>query len=149
MSKCLVAYFSAGGNTKKLAERIANEKGFDLFEIEPKVKYTKEDLDWMDKNSRSSIEMSDKSSRPEIVKKDLDLSLYDTVYLGFPIWWYIAPTIVNTFLESYDFTGKRIVVFATSGSSNFGKTIVSLKGSAEGATFEEGKVNPKDLSWIN
>ena len=148
MSKCLVAYFSAGGVTKSLAERIAHEKGFDLCEIEPKVKYTKEDLNWMDKNSRSSIEMNDKNSRPEIVMKDLDLSLYDTIYLGFPIWWYIAPTIFNTFLESYDFTGKRIVLFATSGSSGFGKTLESLKSSATGASFEEGKVNPKDLSWI-
>jgi len=149
MSK-LVAYFSASGTTKKLAERIANEKGFDIFEIEPKEKYTNEDLNWMDKNSRSSKEMKDdRSIRPEIVKKDLDLSKYDTIYLGFPIWWYIAPTIINTFLESYDFSGKRIVLFATSGGSGFGKAVDNLKGSASGATIEEGEVNPTDLSWID
>ena len=146
----LVAYFSAQGNTKKLAEKLASEKGFDLFEIEPKEKYTKEDLNWMDSNSRSSKEMKDnKDGRPEIVKKDLDLSLYNTIYLGFPIWWYIAPTIINTFLESYDFTGKKIVLFATSGGSGFGKAINSLKDSAKGATIVEGKVNPKDFSWID
>ena len=146
----LVAYFSAQGNTKKLAEKLASEKGFDLFEIEPKEKYTKEDLNWMDNNSRTSKEMKDnKDGRPEIVKKELDLSKYDTIYLGFPIWWYIAPTIINTFLESYDFTGKRIVLFATSGGSGFGKAIDSLKNSAAGAIIEEGKVNPKDFSWIS
>lgn len=148
-NKCLVAYFSAQGTTKKLAENLAKEKGFDLFEIEPVNKYTKEDLNWMDKNSRTTKEMKeDVDGRPEIVKKDLDLSLYDTIYLGFPIWWYIAPTIINTFLESYDFTGKKIVLFATSGGSGFGKAVDSLKNSAKGATIVEGEVNPKDFSWV-
>lgn len=149
MSK-LVAYFSASGVTKKLAEKIAEEKGFDLFEIEPKEKYTSEDLNWMDNNSRTTKEMKvDRSIRPEIVRKELDLSKYDTIYLGFPIWWYIAPTIINTFLESYDFSGKRIILFATSGGSGFGKAVENLQPSANGATIEEGKVNPTELSWID
>lgn len=111
MAKKLVAYFSAGGTTKKIAEQIAEAGNADLCEITPKVAYTTADLNWMDKKSRSSVEMNDKKFRPEIVKADIDMSAYDTVILGFPIWWYVAPTIVNTFLESYDFTGKKIVLF--------------------------------------
>ena len=107
MSKKLVIFFSASGTTKKAAEMIAEEAKADLFEIEPKVPYTKADLDWMNKKSRSSVEMSDKKYRPEIMKKELDMSSYDEILLGFPIWWYVAPTIINTFLEAYDFSGKK------------------------------------------
>ena len=112
MSKKLVAFFSASGTTKKVAQMIAEEAKADLFEIEPKVPYTKLDLDWMNKKSRSSVEMSDKKYRPAIMKKEMDMSSYDEILLGFPIWWYVAPTIVNTFLEAYDFSGKKIVLFA-------------------------------------
>ena len=123
MSKKLVAFFSASGTTKKVAQMIAEEVKADLFEIEPKVPYTKLDLDWMNKKSRSSVEMSDKKYRPEIMKKKMDMSSYDEILLGFPIWWYVAPTIINTFLEAYDFSGKKIVLFATSGGSGFGNTV--------------------------
>ena len=116
MSKNLVAFFSASGTTKKVAEMIAEEAKADLFEIEPKVPYTKADLDWMNKKSRSSVEMSDKKYRPEIMKKKMDMSSYDEILLGFPIWWYVAPTIVNTFLEAYDFSGKKIVLFGKAGT---------------------------------
>ena len=120
MSKKLVAYFSAGGTTKKAAERLAKATGADLFEIKLKVPYSSADLNWMDKKSRSSVEMSDPSSRPEIAEKIPHLADYDTVFLGFPIWWYVAPRIINTFVESYDFTGKTLVPFATSGGKNGG-----------------------------
>ena len=142
MGKKLVAYFSASGITRKVAEMIASAAEADLYEIMPKEPYSKADLNWMDKKSRSSIEMGDKSFRPAIVKDELDPSRYDQILLGFPIWWYVAPTIVNTFLESYDFTGKNITLFATSGGSGFGKTLVNLKSSAVGAEIIEGKVNP-------
>lgn len=144
MSKKLVAYFSAGGNTAALAKKLAAAAGADLFEIEPAVRYTAQDLDWMNKQSRSSVEMSDHSSRPAIAGTKSDLSEYDTVYVGFPVWWYIAPTIINTFLESGDFSGKRIILFATSGGSGFGKAADNLRGSAVGAEIIEGKVNPSD-----
>ena len=114
----------------------------DIYEIKPAVPYTKADLNWQDKNSRSSIEMSDHNSRPEIADENADISKCDTIYLGFPIWWYIAPTIINTFLESYDFSGKKIILFATSGGSGFGKTLVNLKSNAVGAEIIEGKANP-------
>lgn len=120
MSKKLVAYFSASGTTKKAAERLAKATGADLFEIKPKVPYSSADLNWMDKKSRSSVEMSDPASRPEISEKIPHLADYDTVFLGFPIWWYVAPRIINTFVESYDFTGKTLVPFATSGGSGMG-----------------------------
>ncbi|WP_303820253.1 flavodoxin [Ruminococcus flavefaciens] len=144
MSKKLVAYFSAGGNTAALAKKLAAAAGADLFEIEPAVRYTAQDLDWMNKQSRSSLEMSDHSSRPAIAGTKSDLAEYDTVYVGFPIWWYIAPTIINSFLESGDFSGKRIILFATSGGSGFGKAADNLRGSAVGAEIIEGKVNPSD-----
>lgn len=144
MSKKLVAYFSAGGNTAALAKKLAAAAGADLFEIEPAVRYTAQDLDWMNKQSRSSLEMSDHSSRPAIAGTKSDLAEYDTVYVGFPIWWYIAPTIINTFLESGDFSGKRVILFATSGGSGFGKAADNLRGSAVGAEIIEGKVNPSD-----
>lgn len=140
LSKKLVSYFSASGTTKKVANMIAEAAGADLYEIKPEIPYTTADLNWMDKKSRSSVEMNDKKFRPEIVKADIDMSAYDTVILGFPIWWYVAPTIVNTFLESYDFTGKKIVLFATSGGSGFGNTVKELKPSAPGAEIVEGKL---------
>ena len=133
MAKTLVAYFSASGVTKKAAEKLASAAKTDIYEIKPAVPYTKADLNWMDKKSRSSVEMGNKSFRPEIVKDDLDLSQYDTILVGFPIWWYVAPTIINTFLESYDFAGKKIVLFATSGGSGFGNTVKELKPSAPGS----------------
>ena len=127
MAKTLVAYFSASGVTKKTAEKLAAAAKADIYEIKPAVPYTKDDLNWMDKKSRSSVEMGNKSFRPEIVKDDLDLSQYDTILVGFPIWWYVAPTIINTFLESYDFAGKKIVFFATSGGSGIEKSISDLQ----------------------
>ena len=140
MSKKLVAYFSASGITRNVAKMVAEAAGADLYEITPKEAYTKADLNWMDKKSRSSVEMNDKTFRPEIVKEDLNLSSYDTILLGFPIWWYVAPTIINTFLENYDFSGKRIVLFATSGGSGFGNTIKELKPSVADAEIVEGKI---------
>ena len=140
MNKKLVAYFSASGTTAKVAKTLAEAAGADLYEIKPQVPYTKADLNWMDKKARSTIEMNDKSSRPAIVTGDLDVSAYDTILLGFPIWWYIAPTIINTFLEAYDFSGKTIVLFATSGGSGFGQAVVGLQPSAPGATIREGKL---------
>ena len=140
MNKTLVAYFSASGTTRKIAEMIAEVGDFSLYEITPKELYTNDDLNWMNKKSRSSVEMNDKTFRPEIVKEDLNLSSYDTILLGFPIWWYVAPTIINTFLENYDFSGKRIVLFATSGGSGFGNTIKELKPSAADAEIVEGKI---------
>ncbi len=120
--KVLVAYFSCSGVTAKVAKTLAEVANADLFEIKPEVPYTKADLNWNDKNSRSSIEMNDQSIRPAIAEKLSNMADYDVVFVGFPIWWYIAPTIINTFLESYDFAGKTIVPFATSGGSGMGKT---------------------------
>ena len=139
MSKKLVAYFSASGVTEKMAKTLAEETGADLFEIQPAVPYTTADLDWMNKKSRSSVEMSNPDSRPEIGNKIPDMGQYDTVFVGFPIWWYVAPTIINTFLESYDFTGKKIATFATSGGSGMGKTDSILKKCAPNADWKEGK----------
>ena len=127
MNKLLVAYFSAGGTTEKAAKRIAAAAGADLFEIKPETAYTKADLNWMDKKSRSSVEMQDPSSRPAITGTVEDMEKYDTVAIGFPIWWYTAPTIVKTFLEAYDFSGKKIALFATSGGSGFGNTVKDLQ----------------------
>ena len=127
MSKKLVAYFSASGVTAKVADMLADAVGADIYEIRPEVPYTKADLNWMDKKSRSTIEMNDKTIRPAIADKDAKIDQYDTIFLGFPIWWYVAPTIINTFLESYDFAGKKIILFATSGGSKFGKTVEELK----------------------
>ena len=156
MSKKLVAFFSASGVTRNVAQSLAEAAGADLFEIKPEVPYTKADLDWQDKNSRSSVEMKDKSSRPAIAKGDAKIEEYDLIFLGFPIWWYVAPTIVNTFLESYDFAGKTIILFATSGSSGLGDTANALKGSVDSTTvIKDGKIlngNPSvnDLKeWIS
>ena len=129
MSKILVAYFSASGTTGNVARNLAEAAGADIYEIRPEVPYTKADLNWMDKESRSSIEMNDKNFRPDIADKNANIADYDTIFLGFPIWWYVAPTIINTFLESYDFSGKKIILFATSGGSGFGETIDGLKKS--------------------
>ena len=141
MSKKLVAYFSASGVTAGVAQKLAEAADADLYEIRPKVPYTEADLNWKDDNSRSSVEMKkDKSFRPAIVGDDAKINDYDTIFVGFPIWWYIAPTIINTFLESYDFSGKKIILFATSGSSGFGDTVKELKGSvSESANIIEGK----------
>lgn len=140
MEKRLVAFFSASGTTKKVAEMIASAVDADIYEIMPKQPYSKADLNWMDKKSRTSVEMSDKKFRPEISDTDVSVDQYDKIVLGFPIWWYVAPTIINTFLEKYDFTGKKIVLFATSGGSGFGNTVNELKISAPDAVIVEGKV---------
>lgn len=141
MKKKLVAYFSASGVTKKVAERIADIANADLFEIKPAVLYTDADLNWQDKKSRSSVEMNDPMSRPEIAVKVEDMSQYETVIIGFPIWWYTAPTIIKTFLESYDFSDKKIALFATSGGSGLGKTVSDLKPCvSESARFVSEKL---------
>lgn len=128
----LVAYFSASGNTAKAAKALAKAAGADLYEIKPAVPYTGADLNWMDKGSRSSVEMSDKNSRPALADTDAPVAEHDVIFLGFPIWWYTAPTIINTFLERYDFSGKTIVLFATSGGSSLGSTAAALQSSAPG-----------------
>ena len=141
MRKKLVAYFSASGVTAKVSDILADAVGADIYEICPEVPYTKADLNWMDKKSRSTIEMNDRTSRPAIADKNAKVEQYDTIFLGFPIWWYRAPSIINTFLESYNFSGKKIILFATSGGSKFGKTVEELKVSVP-ATCEiiEGKL---------
>lgn len=139
MSKKLVAYFSASGVTAKLAKRLADAVDADIFEIKPEKTYTTADLDWTNKKSRSSVEMSDKSFRPAVAEKLDNIADYDTIYVGFPIWWYVAPTIINTFLEQYDLTGKTIIPFATSGTSLMGKTNSELAPSCKGAILKEGK----------
>ena len=154
MSKILVAYFSASGVTANASKALASACDADLFEIRPKVPYTSADLNWMDKNSRSSVEMSDPSSRPEIAEKIPNLADYDTVFLGFPIWWYVAPRIINTFVESYDFTGKALVPFATSGGSGMGRTVDELRKLCPNANWKAGKmvngISDKALAdWAN
>lgn len=141
MSNVLVAFFSASGVTKEVAENLKSVLNSDIYEIKPKVPYTNADLNWMDKKSRSTVEMDDKSSRPDIIIDNPKLEKYDTIFLGFPIWWYIAPTIVNTFLEAYDFSNKKIILFATSGGSGFGGTVEYLKKSVPASTeIIEGKL---------
>ncbi len=127
MSGKLVAFFSASGVTAALAQRLSRAAGADLFEIKPAVPYTSADLDWTNASSRSSVEMKNPASRPEIAEKLPSMADYDVVFLGFPIWWYVAPTIINTFLESYDFSGKTIALFATSGGSPMGRTLEILR----------------------
>ena len=131
--------FSASGVTAKVAQTLAEAIGADIFEIAPKIPYTEADLNWMDKNARSTIKMNDPTSRPVIESKRDNMSEYDTIFVGFPIWWYVAPTIINTFLESYDLTGKTIIPFATSGTSGMGKTNEKLAPSCKGAKLLEGK----------
>lgn len=147
MSRKLVAYFSASGVTRKVAEGLARAAEADLYEIKPQILYTTEDLDWKNENSRSSVEMKNKSDRPALADTDANIADYDEIILGFPIWWYVAPTIINTFLESYDFSGKKIVLFATSGSSGFGNTVEELKVSVSETTeIVEGKLLNGKLS---
>lgn len=139
MKKALVAYFSASGVTAKAAKALAQAAGADLYEIKPAIPYTKADLNWTDKTSRSSVEMQDPSSRPALADQTAQIANYDVVFLGFPIWWYVAPTIINTFLEQYDLTGKTVIPFATSGMSGMGQTNRELQGSCRGANLVEGK----------
>ncbi len=151
----LVAYFSASGNTAKAAKALAKAAGADLYEIKPAVPYTGADLNWMDKGSRSSVEMNDRNSRPALADTDAPVAEHDVIFLGFPIWWYTAPTIINTFLERYDFSGKTIVLFATSGGSGLGSTAAALQSSAPGARILDGRLlngrlNEGDLTaWVS
>jgi flavodoxin len=141
MSKRLVAYFSASGVTRNVAKILAEAANADLYEIKPEIPYTQADLNWQDKKSRSTIEMEDKTSRPAIADRNANIEAYDVVFIGFPIWWYVAPTIINTFLESYNFSGKSVILFATSGSSGFGKAVENLKGSvSDTAILKEGQI---------
>ena len=137
MSDVLIAYFSASGVTKNIAEKIAKENDYDIFEIQPEETYTPEDLDWTDKNSRSTIEMNDKKFRPPI-KESVDVSDYDIVAIGFPVWWYTAPTIINTFIESVDLTGKTIKAFCTSGGSGIDKCVNDLQNEYPELNFAKG-----------
>ena len=140
MSK-LVAYFSASGSTRKLANTLAEVIGADTYEIKPATPYTGRDLNWNNSQSRSSVEMADINSRPALADKAAKISDYDTIFIGFPIWWYVAPHIINSFLESYDFSGKTIVLFATSGGSGFGETLNQLKPScADSVNWIVGQV---------
>ena len=144
--KTLVAYFSASGKTAKVATKLAKVLDADIFEIRPTEPYTKADLNWMNKKSRSSVEMRDRSSRPRIATVLNNFNEYDTVYVGFPIWWYREPSIIDTFLESYDFTGKTVVPFATSGSSKMGETADNFRRLIPGARILEGDRLPANIS---
>ena len=154
MSKKLVAYFSASGVTEAVARSLAQTAEADLYKIQPEVPYTSADLDWMDKKSRSSLEMNDPASRPAIVIGDLDISSYDVVFLGFPVWWYVAPTIINTFLEDYDFAGKTVIPFATSGSSGIENSEKKLQQQYPSINWKSGKLlnghpdNTALASWV-
>lgn len=138
MSKKLVAFFSATGTTKRVAEKLAQEADADLYEIKPEVPYTSADLNWTDKTSRSTVEMHDLSSRPALADTDAPIKDYDVIYLGFPVWWYVAPRLIDSFLEAYDFAEKDIIVWVTSGGSGLGKTVPELEGLAPNANFIEG-----------
>ena len=138
MAKTLVAYFSASGTTGKVAKDLAAATGADLFEIAPEVPYTRADLNWNNSSSRSSIEMNDESSRPAIAGTVANMDAYDTVFVGFPVWWYVEPRIVDTFLEGYDFAGKTIVPFATSGGSGLGSAPQRMQALVPGATVHPG-----------
>ena len=152
--KTLVAYFSASGVTRNVAQQLAKAAGADLYEIEPAVPYTKADLNWMNKKSRSSVEMADPASRPEMKDHDAKIEDYDLIFVGFPVWWYRQPSIIDTFLEAYDFTGKTIVPFATSGSSGLGDTASIMQKLVPTATVKAGRRFPSrpdqsDLeSWV-
>jgi len=145
MAKVLVAFFSASGVTAKVAERLATSVGADLFEIIPEVPYTKEDLNWMSRKSRSSVEMKDRSSRPAIASKVENISQYDVVFVGFPVWWYREPSIIDTFIEAYDFAGKKVIPFATSGTSGLGDSYKNIQALAPGATVIDGKRFPAKI----
>ena len=140
MSGILVAYFSATGTTARAAASIADTLGAALYEIAPVTPYTKADLNWMNPFSRSTREMKGKDNRPPLGSAEIDLAPYDTIVLGFPIWWYVAPTLVNSFLEKYDLSGKKLILFATSGGSDFGKTALKMAPSCPGAEIVEGRV---------
>lgn len=140
MSKTLVVYFSATGTTEKLAKKLSSVTGGDLHEIVPETLYSSADLDWHNKMSRSSIEMENKAFRPPVVNEVEHMEQYDKIYIGFPIWWYVAPTIINTFLEKYNLEGKTVIPFATSGGSGMGNTNKELSVSCVGADLQEGKV---------
>lgn len=149
MKKVLVAYFSASSVTAQAAETIAETIGADLYEIRPETPYTPADLDWMNRRSRSSVEMNDPASRPAIAEPAADIEQYDTILVGFPVWWYVEPRIVDTFLESYDFSGKTMIPFATSGGSGIGKAEQSLKSHCPSAVWKPGKLlNHADIkAW--
>lgn len=154
MNKTLVAYFSCTGTTRRAAHALAAAVDADVYEIRPQIPYTPADLDWRNKKSRSSVEMNDPDFRPALADKNAAIDAYNTIFVGFPIWWYVAPTIINTFLETYDFSGKRVILFATSGGSGFGKTAAALKKSlSPDAALVEGKLlntglSPADLrAW--
>lgn len=156
MIKRLVAYFSASGVTEKAAKTLAEAAGADLYEIKPKEPYSSKDLNWKDKKSRSSVEMDSKASRPALADKDAEIEKYDVIFLGFPIWWYTAPRIIHTFLESYDFSDKQIILFATSGGSGFGKTKENLKASIsnqaviiEGRLMNETQTKESLKAWVD
>ena len=149
MSKVLVTYFSASGVTAKTANKLAKEVDGDLFEIEPKEKYTSADLNWMDKKSRSSVEMNDPASRPEIAKQVEIMDMYDTVLVGFPIWWYVEPKIIDTFLDSYDFAGKTVIPFATSGGSGIENVEKNLQKEYPNINWGKGKLlNGSVKAWF-
>ena len=154
MSKTLVAFFSASGVTRQVAQKLAAAAQADLYEIKPAVPYTQADLNWRDKSSRSSVEMQNLAIRPQLADTDAKIEQYDRILLGYPIWWYMAPTIINTFLESYDFSGKSIILFATSGGSGFGKSVEELSPSCRNATMREGRMlngNPSEQElrqWV-
>ena len=153
MKKVLVAYFSASGVTKGAAEQLAAVAGADLHEIKPAQPYTDADLDWRDKQSRSTVEMKDKNSRPAITDKLKNMQDYEVVYVGFPIWWYTAPTIINTFMEAYDFKGKAVIPFATSGGSSIKQSCEDLKNAYPNLNWKEGKLlnraSKKDIEdWV-
>ena len=139
MSKALVTYFSASGVTAKVAEKMAGAIGADLYEIKPEQTYTDADLNWQDKKSRSSVEMNDRSSRPAIGNKVENMEYYDTVFVGFPIWWYREPSIIDTFMEAYNFDGKTVIPFATSGGSGLGDSAKNMQELAKGAKVIDGK----------
>ena len=146
MGKTLVAYFSASGVTAKVAEKLAKAINADLYEIAPEVPYTKADLNWMDKKSRSSVEMNDRTSRPAIGTTVDNMDQYDTVFVGFPIWWYREPSIIDTFMEAYDFKGKTVIPFATSGGSGLGDSYKNLQSLAPGAKVINGEKFPESVS---
>ncbi len=154
MSKTLVAFFSASGVTRQVAQKLAAAAQADLYEIKPAVPYTQADLNWRDKSSRSSVEMQNLAIRPQLADTDAKIEQYDRIFLGYPIWWYMAPTIINTFLESYDFSGKSIILFATSGGSGFGKSVKELSPSCPNAMIREGRMlngNPSEQElrqWV-
>ena len=155
MKKTLVAYFSASGVTAKAAKNLAEAAQAELFEIVPSQPYTRADLNWMDKKSRSTIEMNDRSSRPAIASKVADMTQYDRVFVGFPVWWYREPSIIDTFLEQYDFTGKTLIPFCTSGGSELGETADNFRRLAPGAKVLEGtRLTNRDSAdtlraWVN